>query len=127
MAGLANPRFLFLPVALFPLPGYEKSHFQTLFVVQARIAKSFVIVAKLVLIQPFGAARAFGYIIAGEFQVYRAKIGTFVSVNGKGRTHFFQYIIKIAGFYAAICTKGVAMHGVAAPHHGQIFLFHGFN
>src|SRR6056297_1873808 len=103
MSDAKTCRILTFSVALIPFFSYKKCHLQALFVVKPRIAVCFVVGDQSLFIKSVRTAHAFGYVVAGHFEMNAAKVAAFSPVNSKRSPDLFKNIIKSTRLEAVFC------------------------
>ena len=95
----------------------QESQFQRLAGIEPRIAGGLVAVVQVDFLQALRAAQAFGDVLAGHLEMHAAGMGAFGAMDGEEAAHFFQDAVDRAGLVARLQLDGVAVHGIARPHH----------
>src|SRR5579872_7498253 len=117
------------PVGLHPFGTYSLRHqkrkFQRLAGIEARIAGRLVAIVQVDLLDRLGAAEALGHILARQFEMYAAGMGSFGAMHGEKRAHFLEDAIERTRLESRLQLDGVAVHRIAGPNHALSFALHG--
>src|SRR4030081_1627061 len=105
----------------------QESHVDRLLGVEAGIADRVIAIAEVLVGDGARAADAFGDVLPGHLQMHAAGIAALRRVDGEERLHLRQDPVEWPGLVAAVRRDGVAMHGIARPHHHPAFALHGAN
>src|SRR6266850_793861 len=105
--------------------GDQEGHVDRLFGIEAGIADRVIAVIEVLVGDGAGAADAFGDVLPGHLQVHAAGMRAFSGVDREERLHLRQHAVERTGLVARGRGDGVAMHGIAGPHHDTPFPLHG--
>src|SRR4030081_125732 len=105
----------------------QESHVDRLLGVEAGIADRVIAIAEVLVGDGARAADAFGDVLPGHLQMHAAGIAALRRVDGEERLHLRQDPVEWTGLVAAVRRDGVAMHGIARPHHHPALALHGAN
>src|SRR6266404_6121592 len=103
----------------------QESHVDRLLGIEAGIADRVIAIVEILIGDGARAADAFGYVLAGHFQMDAAGVRALRRVDGEERLHLRQDPVERAGLVAAGRTDGVAVHRIARPDHHAAFALHG--
>src|SRR6266850_5328153 len=103
----------------------QESHVDRLLGIETGIADGVIAIAEILMSDGARAADAFGDVLPGHFEVDAAGMGALGRVDGEERLHLRQDPVERTGLVAAVRRDGVAMHGIAGPHHHAAFALHG--
>src|SRR6056297_2008784 len=102
MSDTKTCRILTFPVALIPFFSYKKRHFQALLIVKPRVAVCFVVGDQSLFIKSVCPPNAFGYVVAGHFEMNASKVAAFRPVNSERSPDLFKNVIKPSCFKAVL-------------------------
>src|SRR5450432_918767 len=105
----------------------QERHVDRLFGVEAGIADRVIAISEVLMGDGARAADALGDVLPGHLKMHAAGIAALRRVDGKKRLHLRQDPVERTGLVAAVRGDGVAMHGIARPHHHPAFALHGAN
>ena len=72
-----------------------------------------------------GAAGAFCDVLAGQFDMHAARMGSLGRMHREKPAHLLENPVERPGFVPALRLDGVAVHRIAGPHHLFAFAFDG--
>src|SRR5262245_9370050 len=102
---------------LFQELGDQEGHVDGLFGIETRVADRVVAVAQILMRDGARAAEAFGDVLPGHFQVNAAGMGAFGGMHAEEGFHFGEDAVERARLVAGVRSDGIAVHGIARPHH----------
>src|ERR1700730_8147440 len=102
---------------LFQELGDQERHVDRLLGIEAGIAHRVIAVAEILMGDGARAADAFGDVLPGHLQMDAAGMGALRRVDGEERLHLRLDAVERTGLVAAVRGNGVAVHGIARPHH----------
>src|SRR3984893_15975128 len=105
----------------------QESHVDRLLGVEAGGADRVIAIAEVFMGDGARATDALGDVLPGHLQMHAAGIAALRRVDGEERLHLRQDPVERTGLVAAVRRDGVAMHGIARPHHHPAFALHGAN
>src|SRR5215208_498156 len=91
----------------------QDSHVDRLLGVEPGIAHGVIAIVEILIRDRARAADAFGYVLAGHFQMDAAGMGALRGVDGEERLHLRQDTVERPRLVAAAGTNGVAVHRIA--------------
>src|SRR5262245_52131096 len=97
--------------------GDQEGHVDGLFGIEAGIAGCVVAVAQILMRDGARAAKTFGDILPGHLQVNAAGMSAFGGVHAEEGLHFREDPVERPCFVTGVGGDGVAVHGIARPHH----------
>src|SRR5690348_13124267 len=105
--------------------GNQERHVDRLLGVETGIADRVVAVVEVLVGDRARAADAFGDVLAGHLQMHAAGMGALGMVDGEEGLHLRQHAVERPCLVARGRGDGVAMHGIARPHHDLALALHG--
>src|SRR5882672_9377038 len=105
--------------------GDQESHVDRLLGIEAGIADRVIAIVEILIGDGARAADAFGYVLAGHFQMDAAGVRALRRVDGEERFHLRQDPVEGTGLVAAGRGDGVAVHRIARPDDHMTFALHG--
>src|SRR5262245_13901390 len=103
--------------------GEQEREIDRLLGVEPRIAHRVVAVLEIGVGDHTRAAGAFGDVLPGHLQVHAAAVGAFGAVHREEGLHLRQDAIERPCLVAGFRRDGVAVHGIARPHHDLALAF----
>src|SRR5690606_847735 len=97
--------------------GDEERQLQRLLGVQPRVAGGLVTVRQVHVLNRLRAAEALGDVLAGQLDVQAARVRAQRAVHLEVAEHLVDDPVEVPGLVAVGRLDGVAVHGVALPHH----------
>src|SRR5262249_50128767 len=118
LAGGNRDLWLGPPLALALQPfGHDEGKLERLVGVEPRVAMGVIAVRQIGLGNGLGAAHAFSDVLPGHLDMDAAGMGAFAAMNVAERLYLRQDEVHAPRLVAASGLDGVAVHGVAGPHH----------
>src|SRR5712671_6150742 len=105
----------------------QEGHVDRLLGVEAGVADRVIAIAEVLMGDGARAADALGDVLSGHLQMHAAGIAALRRVDGEERLHLRQDPVERTGLVAAVRGDGVAVHGIARPHHHPALALHGAN
>src|SRR5882672_9278880 len=103
----------------------QESHVDRLLGIKAGIADRMIAIVEILIGDGARAADAFGYVLAGHFQMDAAGVRALRRVDGEERLDLRQDPVERAGLVARGRGDGVAVHRIARPDDHMTFALHG--
>mmetsp|Transcript_26844 Transcript_26844/g.58209 ORF Transcript_26844/g.58209 Transcript_26844/m.58209 type:complete len:419 (+) Transcript_26844:29-1285(+) len=118
---------MFLQLAL---PGLEllcdgEGNLHGLGVVESRVAVRLVVVREIRLLQVLGSADTLGDVLSRELEVQTTHPAVHTLMHLEGASNLLHHATETTRLKPSLCALGVAVHGVAAPHHREVGFAHG--
>ena len=85
--------------------------------VEPGVAGGGVVQLEVVLQDLLRAAQALGHVVAGQLDVDASRPGSGIPMYHKESLDLAQNVVEAAGLAAGRGGEGVAVHGIAGPHH----------
>src|SRR6185437_14322999 len=104
--------------------GNQERHVDRLLGVQTRIADGVIAVVEILVRDRARAADAFGDVLAGHLQMNAAGMRSLRAVDRKEALHLRQDAVERPRLVARGRGDGIAVHGIARPHHDAALALH---
>src|SRR5262245_44748036 len=97
--------------------GDQEGHVDGLFGIEAGVADRVVAVAQILMRDGARAAKAFGDVLPGHLQVNAAGMAALGRMHAEEGLHLREDAVERPRLVAGVGGDGVAVHGIARPHH----------